>query len=247
MEQKADKAMRKSHKERSQPHKREKLGMLEKGKDWKERREDFHKKKIRLNALQEKARNRNPDEFYFGMIKSKTKDGVHQQRRDSSKIYSADEMKLIRTQDLAYINSRRNRESKNIEQLQGTLHLVDAEKPNSHTVFVDTKKEAASFDPVAYFQTAPELVNRKSNRPRVETLQAAAVVTPGRGALKKVEAARTRSYDELLQRMERKKKMTKVADELQLQKRLLGKGRRDMIGKDKYGRPMFKWRRERKT
>eukprot|EP00053_Salpingoeca_punica_P005643 m.55670 g.55670 ORF g.55670 m.55670 type:complete len:250 (+) comp13333_c0_seq1:106-855(+) len=244
---KAEKSLRRNHKERAQPYKREKLGILEKGKDWKERRDDFHRKERRLTALTEKAKNRNPDEFYFGMIKSKTKDGVHVKERDSTKKYTADELKLIRTQDLNYITARTSHETNKIEELQANLHLVDVEKPNTHTVFVDSEKEAKQFDPVEFFQTAPELVDRKSNRPRLETLATTAVPRMSKDDMKKAEQQRRRNYDELLQRMSRKEKMAKVANELQLQKSLMRKGRRDKVGKTAEGRPVFKWRRERKN
>ncbi|EGD79991.1 hypothetical protein PTSG_10269 [Salpingoeca rosetta] len=69
---KAQKAGRKTHKERSQVSHRRKFGFLEKSKDWKLRREDFHFKQRRLKALAEKARNRNPDEFYFAMVNKRT-------------------------------------------------------------------------------------------------------------------------------------------------------------------------------
>lgn len=86
------------------------LGLLEKGKDWKLRRDDFHFKEKRLKALSEKARNRNPDEFYFAMTNAKTKKGVHVAKRAESKIYTADEMKLMSTQDLGYMNMRLGQE-----------------------------------------------------------------------------------------------------------------------------------------
>ena len=38
---------------------------------------DFHFKDKRLRALFEKARNKNPDEFYFAMLNAKTKGGKH--------------------------------------------------------------------------------------------------------------------------------------------------------------------------
>ena len=47
------------------------------GKDWKKRRDDYHSKERRIKAMTTKAANKNEDEFYFGMIKSKTRDGVH--------------------------------------------------------------------------------------------------------------------------------------------------------------------------
>lgn len=44
-------------------------------------------------------------------------------------------------------------------------------KKNTHIVFVDSEQEAKEFDPVKHLDTAPELVNRKFNRPRLETLK----------------------------------------------------------------------------
>lgn len=64
---------RRNHKERGQLASRERLGLLEKKKDYTLRAKDFHFKEKRLKALREKAAQRNPDEFYFKMINTKTK------------------------------------------------------------------------------------------------------------------------------------------------------------------------------
>ncbi|KAL5036914.1 hypothetical protein RTP6_004427 [Batrachochytrium dendrobatidis] len=41
----------------------------------------------------------------------------------------------------------------------------------SHTIFVDDKAQAKSFDSVSYFETVPELVNKPFNRLRKSTLE----------------------------------------------------------------------------
>lgn len=56
-------------------------------------------------------------------------------------------------------------------RLQSTLHLLDAEASNKHTVFVDSEREAKEFDAAEHFQTAPALVRRTYNRPRIADLQ----------------------------------------------------------------------------
>jgi U3 small nucleolar RNA-associated protein 11 len=84
--------------------------LLEKGKDWKLRRDDFHSKEKRIKALTEKARNRNPDEFYQSMTKERIRNGVHTKHRTAGKTYSGDETKLMSSQDLGYMNMRRSQE-----------------------------------------------------------------------------------------------------------------------------------------
>lgn len=59
------------HRERAQPAARARLGLLEKHKDYVLRARDHHRKRDTLKALRIRAANRNPDEFHFGMIKSR--------------------------------------------------------------------------------------------------------------------------------------------------------------------------------
>ncbi|ODN80629.1 hypothetical protein, variant [Cryptococcus amylolentus CBS 6039] len=93
---------RRNHKERAQPLHRAKLGNLEKHKDYVHRARDYKSKQDRIRKLREIAAFRNKDEFYWGMIKGKTKDGVAIGDRGNEAL-STDVVKLLKTQDLGYV------------------------------------------------------------------------------------------------------------------------------------------------
>ena len=94
---------RKTHKERSQPGERKRLGLLEKHKDYVLRAQDYNKKQEHLKKLRLKAAFRNPDEFYFKMVKSKTKNGVHISEKNHGKTYTNEEIKSMKAQDMSYV------------------------------------------------------------------------------------------------------------------------------------------------
>ncbi|KAK3073989.1 hypothetical protein LTR53_003936 [Teratosphaeriaceae sp. CCFEE 6253] len=75
---------RRNHKERAQPEERKKWGLLEKPKDYKLRAADHNTKKRKLKSLQQKATDRNEDEFYFGMMSNTTEGGVKKAKRDEA-------------------------------------------------------------------------------------------------------------------------------------------------------------------
>eukprot|EP01104_Vermistella_antarctica_P012996 TRINITY_DN3858_c0_g1_i1.p1 TRINITY_DN3858_c0_g1~~TRINITY_DN3858_c0_g1_i1.p1 ORF type:complete len:235 (-),score=66.33 TRINITY_DN3858_c0_g1_i1:45-749(-) len=174
-------APRREHRERHQPEARKRLGLLEKKKDYKQRAGDYHRKEKKIQSLREKAAMKNPDEFYYGMLNSKTQGGVHVKEREEK--YSNEELHLMKSQDLTYVEMKKTEEMKRIEKLSANLHCFDEDfsddesGPSSssssrrHIVFVDNEKEAESFDAAEYFDTLPELVSRKYNRPRVSQLQ----------------------------------------------------------------------------
>ncbi|KAF9964581.1 UTP11-like, U3 small nucleolar ribonucleoprotein [Mortierella alpina] len=265
---------RRNHKERSQPLARQKYGLLEKKKDYIARARDYHSKQDRLKAMREKAAFRNPDEFYFKMINTRTKEGVHLVERNEK--FSHDFLKLLNTQDLNYVTQQRDIGKKRIERMQQGLVLLDddvhdefgdegedpdlhgepgssssslqaAQKPKNHIVFVDTEEEVKTFDPVKHFDTAPELVHRKFNRPRKSQLtKDIAGSHLEKAEIKAATKERERALTELASRMEREETMSKLEQEMTLRKNLMLKGRKRKIGVDKDGLAKYKWKADRK-
>ena len=247
----AFKAARRDHKERGQLSSRKHLGLLEKKKDYRQRADNYHRKQDQLRVLQNKAKLRNADEFYHGMIKKKTRGGVHV--AEGNNTLSGDVIKLLKTQDSNYVGFTRSLETNGIDKLTADLHLMpeaDAEQHGSddddddegkrkrrrrkqravgapshsgggtHTLFVDSKKEARNFSAAEYFDTAPELVGRAFNRPRMSTLGSAEVAAggalggtdgqPSKKQLAQMDKVRARRYEELSARINRKRELEKA-------------------------------------
>ncbi|OQD78256.1 hypothetical protein PENDEC_c001G00102 [Penicillium decumbens] len=120
---------RRNHRERGQLEGREKWGILEKHKDYSLRAKDYNAKKAKLKRLEEKARNRNPDEFHFGMMGDKDRtQGRHGRGtvgRDSAAArgLSHDAIKLLKTQDKNYLRTSAERIRREIERLEREVEL----------------------------------------------------------------------------------------------------------------------------
>ncbi|KAH9404788.1 UTP11-like, U3 small nucleolar ribonucleoprotein [Tyrophagus putrescentiae] len=105
-----------------------KKGFLERKKDYKVRAKEFNRREHVLTKLRQKALDKNPNEFYFHMKRSKLVDGVHYDIRNDDEELAPEEAKLMQTQDLNYINYKRAIDAKRIEKLQSELHFIDREK-----------------------------------------------------------------------------------------------------------------------
>ena len=149
----AAQAQRRTHRERSQPAYRKKFGLLEKHKDYVARARDFNKKKNIIKKLKGVADEKNPDEFYRGMIKSRVVDGKHQIHQDNT--LSHETVKLLKTQDANYINLKLQAERNKIERMKEVLHDTRGEKVNTHTVFVDSDSEEVDLENLEKLPTAP--------------------------------------------------------------------------------------------
>ncbi|EJD03662.1 u3 small nucleolar RNA-associated protein 11 [Fomitiporia mediterranea MF3/22] len=120
---------RRNHKERSQVSSRARFGLLEKHKDYVLRARDYHSKQDRIKRLQQKAAERNKDEFYFGMNRQRTQGGVHVQDRGNTAL-PTDFIKILKTQDENYIRTMRAAGLKKIEKLKAQLtELADLIAP----------------------------------------------------------------------------------------------------------------------
>ncbi|KAJ5388403.1 Small-subunit processome Utp11 [Penicillium cosmopolitanum] len=121
---------RRNHRERGQLQGREKWGILEKHKDYSLRAKDYNDKKAKLKRLEEKARDRNPDEFNFGMMGDRNNvQGRHGRgtgvSRDSAAArgLSHDAIKLLKTQDKGYLRTAGERIRREIERLERDVQL----------------------------------------------------------------------------------------------------------------------------
>lgn len=144
----ASQAQRRTHRERSQPAYRKKFGLLEKHKDYVIRAKDFNKKKNTLKKLRNIADEKNPDEYYRGMIKSQIVNGKHKSAKDNS--LSTETLKLLKTQDANYLNVKLQAEKCKVEKLRSVLHDTKQDKVNTHIIFVDSDTELDDFDPSVY-------------------------------------------------------------------------------------------------
>ncbi|KAA0703472.1 putative U3 small nucleolar RNA-associated protein 11 [Triplophysa tibetana] len=210
---------------------RKNLGLLEKKKDYKLRADDYHRKQRTLMALRKKAMDKNPDEFHFKMINTQLKDGVHVIKSKQEEM-TEEQKKVMRTQDIRYVEMKRVSEMKKIERLKGELHLLDNddEKKNKHLFFVDSKKEVEDFDLATHLNTVPELVDRTYNRPTIKTLETKSImgaVNPG--SIKKLAKQRKNQYEVLSQRIDREKKMFVITQKIQTRKDLQDKVKKSKV------------------
>jgi len=247
----ASKSRQRLHKERGQLSTRSHLGPLEKKKDYRERAKHFHRNQNTLKALKKKALEKNPDEFYFHMINSQIEDGVHYEKQKEEE-FTDEQIKLMQTQDLKYINFKRSTEIKKIESLKACHHLldVDSRPKNNHTFFVDTKQDAMKFDVISHLDTHPALIDRSFNRLKMDALKKNSIKCPiDKETLEKTAKERQREYKELSNRIEREKKLLVLSQKMEMKRNLMeikGPPRERIKAGTVDSAPIYKWQRERK-
>nr|XP_057909397.1 probable U3 small nucleolar RNA-associated protein 11 [Doryrhamphus excisus] len=245
---KALKSRQRNHHERSQPAFRSHLGLLEKKKDYKLRADDYNKKQNTLTALKKKALEKNPDEFYHKMIRSQMKDGVHTFKEEEP--VTEEQKKMMRTQDIRYVEMKRVAEARKIERMKANLHLLaaDGAQKNKQIFFVDSKKEVESFNLAKHLNTLPKLVHRVYNRPTVDTLRTKhfhGAVQPAN--LKALSKKQSNEYKLLSQRIDREKKLFVISQKIQTRKDLQDKTKRVKVRKETtHAAAIYKFETKRK-
>lgn len=168
---------RRNHRERAQPKERQKWGVLEKHtvrkyfdnprvcvpranpsvQDYSLRAKDYNEKKKRLQILRQKAADRNPDEFHFEMISSKTHDRGQKLTDRGNAVLSQNAAKLLKTQDAGFLKTMIQKTRKARERLEQEFTIGGGEDAgitggeygqvqNRHMCFVDTVEEQKQFN-----------------------------------------------------------------------------------------------------
>ncbi|KAI1413215.1 U3 small nucleolar RNA-associated protein 11 [Hypoxylon sp. FL1857] len=250
---------RRVHRERAQPQERQRLGLLEKHKDYSLRAKDFNKKKAQLRALRQKAADRNEDEFYFGMMSRKGPgDALSRGKRwtgtvdgdRGNKVMDLDTVRLLKTQDIGYIRTVRSVALKEVKALEervvGLGGSLDAQEED------DDDDEWEGFEPPK--KTKPKkIVFTEGEAERNEILQHEAekegddeedVDMDDDAEEKNPEALRAEQQQKLLEKLQRRlqnarkklKILTRTEHELEVQRTKMAKTQTSGNGVTKSGK-----------
>lgn len=228
---KASKANQKTHRERHQPTTRKHLGLLEKKKDYKKRADDHNEKQATLKLLRKRALNKNPDEFYHHMINSKIENGMHFDKETQED--TPEQIRLMKSQDLKYITTKRTQEMKKIEKLQAQLHLtgINHRKRNKHVYFNENLDANYTENNLLTKLTTEELPDIN-----LDLLE---------DAVKNKKAL----YKQLSKRIERERELATIQRKIEIERHLkeknLLKPKRLRKG-NKNSAPVYVWKYERK-
>eukprot|EP00762_Andalucia_godoyi_P006079 ANDGO_08784.mRNA.1 hypothetical protein len=240
-------APNKEHRERSQPYKRRKFGLLEKHKDYVQRARDYHRKQDTIHALQEKAFSKNPDEFYFSMKKSRVVDGVHQTVEKD--VVDHEDLQHLKEQDRVYLSFKNKIEKAKIDRLQSNLHFIGETPRNQQTFFVESVDDLKRFDLSERLSTSAELLERTFNRPRKDQLESKSNQTLASLITNNVsgsDESPNPQYQELAARVSRDVKLSRLLGKMQAHRAAQSKGTKKKVMSLKGGVPSYKFKKERK-
>lgn len=216
----------KAHRERAQPAARARLGLLEKHSDYVKRAQDFHRKDRTIKGLKIRAQYKNPNEFAFGMIKSRlAKDGTH---RDGPEVRAlpVDVVKIMKSQDLSYVRMMKKVNQGRLDKLVGRQAEDDEGRPKKIT-FYDSDDDIEALDTKV----------KQDNNENEEDEESSEDET---SKLTEAELAEVKIRRERLEKLRLAERM------LETQKLSMGTGKKEKIGVDQDGVPIYKWAQVRK-
>ncbi|CAL8083966.1 unnamed protein product [Calicophoron daubneyi] len=138
-----------THKERSQPEHRQRLGLLPKKKDFVLRARDKEKKQEKIKDLRRKALTKNEDEFYFNMCNSTFDVEKGHIPLNCAVTHSEEEVRSLLSLSVIQLRHELQKEVSKIRKLESSVNLIhgefsrkSAKGPQKHVYFADTKAEA---------------------------------------------------------------------------------------------------------
>ncbi|KAL6947212.1 Small subunit (SSU) processome component [Hanseniaspora vineae] len=250
---------KKQHRERGQTTERSKYGFLEKHKDYVKRAQNFHKKEKTLKILREKAQERNPDEFYYGMHTKRIdpRTGLLVKDRGGSEddgVLTMDQVKLLKSQDVNYVKTLRQENMMKINKLKNELGF---KSKGDHKIFVDDVQEMNDFTPEKYFNTTTEMLDRKENRLRLDQMATFGDEDFNADTKKNVQPVETimpkqsldkkklKKFKIMQQYLQREHQLTTVYEKMVQKNELLKNGSKKKVQVDD-GKAIFKWKKQRK-
>jgi len=168
---------RRSHRERAQPAERQRLGLLEKHKDYSLRAKDYNKKKATLKSLRQKAADRNEDEFYFGMLSRRGPGSTLSRTRKSftgavdgdrgNRAMDMETVRMLKTQDVGYLRTVRNVVAKEVRELEERVVLAGGAEEE------EEEEDSEDEGPVARRKPAKKIVFLDDEAEREQILEEA--------------------------------------------------------------------------
>ena len=206
-----------------------------------------------IEKLSEKARGRNPDEFYHKMVSGQIKNGEHytvvKKTPESEKI-----RKLEENHDIALVGLKRMIEKNKADKIQSNLHLLDFPKQNNHIYFVSDPNELkkSSFKRVEQdFAEEIEEGEDGTDINEANEQETSSKLYLGEKEkyvkqLKRNLSENKSQYKKLADAIIKEQQLTHVESALSLEKQLKGKGKKRKFEDLATGKVSYKWFAERK-
>lgn len=209
------------HRERHQPNKRCRLGLLEKHKDYVKRASDYHKKERVIKKLKIKALDKNPNEYYHHMVNSELGINGHTEKRKPPSDHTIEQKLVLEHKNLSYVDMKLNIEKKQLDKLLSRLHLVDYSVKKNNGVH-----RVLNSGDIKKLSSLENRMLRKSN------------------------ACKEKQYKELVKRMERQKQLSVIKDKMEVEKQLKNTKRiarpKLVSAGTKTSAAVYEWKYERK-